>query len=456
VGQPPTDRPTRRRFRPLAGLEGEGQRVRSGAILFFFCLTIYHANFRPIPQVDTIAAPYAAWSLIRHGTFELQHYAYLEQFLPNPIRADDNGRWLSRYPPGATLAAVPIVLPLALAFDEIPRPGTMRRIGKFVGASACALAVVFFWLTCLRLFPREAPPATILFAFGTGLWSVASQSLWQHGPATLWLTLAWYAHASAANDVPLAPHSSAARQARYELMAGFALGMAVVTRPATALFGVAAIVAYAATARWAACARTSAGMTIPVGLLLFVNATLHNAPFAGGYAGGLGWEAPWVGAFGLLFAPSRGLFIYSPALLFGLVGAYELWSGRVPLSKAMRAQLLAGLVAAALTWLLYASSWQRWGGWCFGPRYLIETLPVLCLCVALASRRLRSATHRAPAWLSAAIAVSVLIHFFGVFGDDRGAWHLRHQHDANLGAFALRDSQIEAHVRHLLAFHPAD
>lgn len=432
-------------------LRGEGHRVRTSIALFFACLVVYHANFRPLSQVDTVAAPYAAWSLVERGTLELQYYEALDKFVPGAIREDDRGRRISIYPPGSALAAVPIVLPFTLVRDEPPGSGAMRRIGKLAGASASALAVVFFWLTCLRLLPKEAPAATILFAFGTGLWAVASQSLWQHGPATLWLTVALYARVAVEANAP-GVQQSVRKSAACELLAGLALGLAVVTRPTTALFGAAALFAAALRGRWMACVRMSAGMAIPVGLLLIYNQALYGAALAGGYAGALAWQAPWVGVVGLLVAPSRGLFVYSPAMLFAVVGVLGLGRKRVVLPGAIRGELLAYAAAAGLTLLLYASSWQRWGGWCYGPRYLIESMPVLCLFVAIASRRIGRRSVRARAWLVRAIAVSVLIQFLGVFGDDRGAWHRRHQNEPDLGAFSLVDSQIGAHLRHLLGF----
>ena len=58
----------------------------------------------------------------------------------------------------------------------------MRRIGKLVGAAYVAAAAVLFYFLCLRVAPSGALPALILFALGTGLWSVAAQALWTHGP----------------------------------------------------------------------------------------------------------------------------------------------------------------------------------------------------------------------------------------------------------------------------------
>jgi len=98
-----------------------------------------------------------------------------------------------------------------------------------------------------------------------------------------------------------------------------------------------------------------------------------------------------------------------------------------------------------LTLLLYSRSGL--GGWTFGPRYLIETLPLLCLLFALAYAQGLAKTGLRRG-LELLVTLSILVQLTGVFGDPRGAWHERHRDRGSL--FELHDSQIEAHLRHLL------
>ena len=148
-------------------------------------LFAYIGDARSHPEVDCAAAPYMAWSIVRHGSLDLRHYPDMKQYLGNVVREMPDGSWLSMRSPGSALAAVPFVLPLALTRDAPPSAQTMHQIGKLAAAMSVAWAAGLFFVVCRRLAPTAAWPATILLALGTCLCSVASQALWMHGPATL-------------------------------------------------------------------------------------------------------------------------------------------------------------------------------------------------------------------------------------------------------------------------------
>jgi hypothetical protein len=295
-----------------------------------------------------------------------------------------------------------------------------------------------YYLLCRHLAPLAAWPATVLFALGTCLWSVASQALWMHGPATLCLCVALYllGGPSKGRGVPGAA-------------AGLALGLAALTRPTTAFFALGSGMALLAQRRWRDSFWLCLGGAVPVGLLVLLNWTTFGDPLLGGYTVDDWTEKPplWVGLGGLLIAPSRGVLVYSPALLLVVPGTIALFRRRCGPTAELRGLLGAWLVASGLT-VLFHARWHDWrGGWCFGPRFLCETMPLLCLLFALAYEALRRSWSRAVA--ASLVAVSVAVHFVGVFGHGGyTSWHLRHMmHDQGRCLFALEDTQIEAHGR---------
>lgn len=407
---------------------------RLAVVVFAACWVVYHANFRPIAQVDCIPAPYAAWSLVRHASFELQHYKALGKYVGGAVLELDGGRWLSKYPPGSSIAALPFALPFALAREEPLGSSAMRRLGKLVAASCSALAVVLFFFACRSVAPRAAGLATLLFALGSELWAVASQALWAHGPATMWLCLALF--------LSLRRGDASLRW----LGVGLALGMAVATRPPTILFAAASLGALGWQRSIRDALAVGAGLLPPLAFLLLYNQLFFGAAVSGGYgAESTRWTTPLhVGIAGLTIAPSRGLLVYMPALLLIPWGVRALRGRATDLAPGSRAALAAWLLAAAATLVLYARWHLWWGGWCFGPRFLCETLPILCLLFALAYERSGDALRRVARGL---VTVSIAVQVLGVFGDDRGAWNARHD---GASMFALRDTQIEAHLRHLL------
>jgi hypothetical protein len=175
---------------------------------------------------------------------------------------------------------------------------------------------------------------------------------------------------------------------------------------------------------------------------------------------------------GLIAAPSRGLIVYSPALVLALLGIKRLWSAGIycrfafddPAPEARRQMqsgnkfphskglILAWMVGAALTMLLYAR-WHEWpGGWCYGPRLLCETMPLFCLLFAIAYDGFSRRASRQFA--NILVAASVCVHVVGLFGYGKGYcdWQVRHPYnDAGRNLFSVDDTQIEAEARYVVS-----
>jgi hypothetical protein len=335
--------------------------------------------------------------------------------------------------------AIPVLAPLALVRDEVPTTGSMRSLGKLTASFCVSGAVVFFFLIATRLVAPAAGLATALFAFGTTLMPVAAQALWMHGPATFWLCAALW--------LSLPRHSAVGRPACRDVGAGLALGLAIFTRPTTVLFMLAAAGGLVLQQRWRRLALLLAGAAPLVLALLGYNHWITGSTLSGGY----GQEASeWntslgLGLAGLLIAPSRGLLVYSPALLLAGLGLYALLRHPRLLAHEERALVLAWSAGAFATLLLYAK-WHAWaGGSSYGPRFLIETLPVFCLLFGfgVASLRTRLA-HRGATLL---VGISIVIQLLGIFGTTAD-WDARGAGDERASRyFALSDTQIEAHAR---------
>lgn len=87
----------------------------------------------------------------------------------------------------------------------------------------------------------------------------------------------------------------------------------------------------------------------------------------------------WIGIVGNLVSPSRGIFVYSPFFLLGVVGVIYFW-------KKLPARTL---VIASLAWFtvhlwLVSRAAQWWGGWSFGPRLLTDASLALVLILIVA------------------------------------------------------------------------
>jgi hypothetical protein len=78
----------------------------------------------------------------------------------------------------------------------------------------------------------------------------------------------------------------------------------------------------------------------------------------------------------LTIGPDRGIFLYSPIFLLSILGIFTLF-------KAMDLERSVLLFSAGSIFFLYSSWGDPWGGWAFGPRYMIPAMSVLSLFAAL-------------------------------------------------------------------------
>lgn len=78
----------------------------------------------------------------------------------------------------------------------------------------------------------------------------------------------------------------------------------------------------------------------------------------------------------LSVSPDRGLFLYSPIFIVGIIGLI--------ISLRRNRNLETGFLLANILVILFLySSWgDPWGGWAFGPRYLIPALGILSIFIA--------------------------------------------------------------------------
>jgi hypothetical protein len=112
--------------------------------------------------------------------------------------------------------------------------------------------------------------------------------------------------------------------------------------------------------------------------------------------------------WGLTFSPYRGIFLLSPFLLLAIPGFY------FGLRRAgLRWETALCLWATIAFFLFTASSAMWWGGFTFGPRYLISCLPFMALTVALLVREANFRGWWGSSgwcwWLELPVALAILI-----------------------------------------------
>ncbi len=354
-------------------------------------------------------------------------------------RTTRDGVYANTFSIGAAVTALPVFAGARLGWGEsfFHRTDLIWYAGKVAASLAVALSAAFVVLAAACFVPvRFAVGVALLYGLGTCVWSVASQALWQHGPNLLFLAIGAWAFL----------HSE--RRAKFAAAAGFALGMAVLCRPTSAI-PVAVLGAYLCVSQRRACLPFLGSAALAGFALAWYNVALFGSPFASGQtevsvamaesltgSPDLFGTPLWKGALGLLVSPSRGLFVYSPVAVVGVWGGVQAW--RDP-----RFRLLRPLgIAVALTWLVAFKWYDWWGGWTFGYRPLVDTMGFLSLlAIPVVPRVPGSRVLRLP--VLALATWSILVQGLGAFCYNGFGWNNRTRFD-----IAFPDGTTERTIDH--------
>ena len=444
--------------------------------LFILLLFIYQSNGDFQVSSDAIANIYLPVSMLSEGnlSFSPKEFPFMFWRDKNVLKKDGEFKRLlktqevypgkgvfpyyylskSRYPGicvnsygiGAGLVALPVFAVIKAVYpDYAGHPSLLWMAGKLV-ASLCVAgsAALVFLTACYFLDLWSAVLIALAYGLGTCVWSDASQSLWQQSPNVLFLALGAWALVRS----QLTRGFSAA-------WCGAALGMAVLCRP-TSAFAVIAVTGYLAMARRKDLPKFILGGLPFAAIWMGYNLYYFGSPFYLGQAqtsgkllalAGTGssdlWQTPfWEGAMGVLFSPARGVFIYSPFLLFALPFAYILF-------REDRYRILAPFFIAALAMITMTFKWYSWwGGWTFGYRLVVDAMPLLTL-MLIPGMKYISGKKWISAVFTATLVWSIGVQAIGAFAYDLSGWNNRPFYEVSIDNKHIRipvDYAAKAHL----------
>ncbi len=368
--------------------------------------------FHVIPSQDVVSASLAPVSVLTRGNFYLDQYRkYIANNYPAPyFVAEVNGHMVARTTVVSGVLALPL-MGLGLGSGWIARTVNVFDVARLAAGVLTALGALAFFFAARTLTDTSTSVlVTVAFAFGSSVWTTASEGLWQHTPSILFLCIALYFLARAEQGTrALAP-------------AGLFLSLATISRPpdlATAMV----MTLFVFVHHRRSLIPFIVGALPPLVLALAYNTTANGSPLVFGYQDGVvsyfGW--PQLESFqGLLFSPSRGLFVFSPFLLLMPVG--------LGFALRERKYLYAYLARAFVAYTTIMAAWGSLGGWAYGPRMLTDTLPLACLLIIPVGEKTRGA-WRGAVWvvvLFAAFVSSLGVWDYGVrfHGDGNSVWSI--------------------------------
>ena len=423
-------------------------RGRSAWLVALLAFAVYVAPLRNPGSADTFPATFLPLSILGDGNLDFNEFVCPDDASTGRAIAYDPQRCLAPLPyyfglhDGRVVSTYPIVaglmnLPVHLVARAVGvNPVRARsQLALVTAAATTAMAVAMLMLVLVRLDfqPRTVLLTGLTFAFGTLAWSSSGVSLWQHGPSLLWIALALFALLH--------------ENRRGLVYAGLFLGLAVWTRPTNVLLAL-------PLALWALRRHPEHRLAMMAAAALPLAAMALYSQFMLGSVTALGQgqsmrvgAEPWWALVGVLFSPGRGLFVYSPVLLLGLLALPRAWGESAP-HPIIRPLLLgtAGIVGVHALWAIW------WGGHSFGYRLLTEALPAMLILTAAAwewmleGRRLRMAL--AGALLMWSVAANALGALVAPCGFDTEPDYL----DTNPARlWSLRDTELARCARRVLA-----
>lgn len=362
--------------------------------------SVFRATARPGTSGDPIPARHIAVSLLTEGDVDLDEFPSIVDAPNSYYLTHRGGHVYSVFPPAGGVLATPFFAAArALGSDVLHDDRVRLDVAAWTAALMSALAVA---LTFATYASRRGVGGGLFVAsalgFGCSVWPIASQDLWQ--PAF---------------GVPLVAAVLAILETRGDrerpawlALAGALAGLAVSVRPSNSiLVGVLALY-LASRGGWRGFLAFGSAAACWVVPQLLYNLIQFGHP-AGAYTREVTYLAPRVmlesGFPGLFVAPARGLFVLSPVMMFALL-AFRRRAGEE--RRGLRVAMAVAIVAQAL---FFGSYRLWWGGWCFGPRHLLEVMP---FAASLAGYGLESVRGSRSARVLAGLALGLSIAINGL------------------------------------------
>ena len=376
-----------------------------GAYLATATYSVYQVN-------DTKVTAVSAWSLGTQGTLAIP--SEWGEDLRWTYEGRDGRLYSNRFP-GAIFwgAGFYAVAEVVVPRGEVSHPDLVNfGPAGIASATAAALASALIYPVFRRLADRRlALSAAVVFAFGTGTWSVSANALWTHGPGQLALVLGMLA-----------------LSAGFHAPAGVAFGASILCRPHLA-------VAPAVAGIWAGIRRRSLRPVLTIGVLSGLGLLAMSIysqvlfgtwlPVTAGRSYALeGVVATGAENFGtrtihMLVNPARGLLIYTPVLLLLLPGIARGWRAA---PAWVRSSAIGGVLYLVVQ--LRANTWHG-GADYFGNRLALETLTLAAPLLLLTFQRFASSSRFLRGTVAIVATGSIVLHGLGatvlttgLYGDD--------------------------------------
>ena len=343
---------------------------RTCLLVFIFVWTIHFLS-ETITVTDSVWVLPLSMSMIKERNTNLDEYKGLMEARHYYGVENINGHYYYMLPIGTSVLIAPVLKAIDYGCKHILYMDLQQTIANgygnglelFLASLIVALTSVIIFLIGFEITQStgQALVAVFVFAFCTSAWSIGSRALWSHTSSMLMLSIALLALLRAGNN------------AKWLFVAGLAVAYAYVVRPTNSLSVIFLSLFVLVTYRKKVLLYGAGVVVILVPFIVYNHHIYHHL-LSNYYlpkqlkvgAGNYLFEALAAN----LISPARGLFIFSPVLIFSLVGAFILLR-RKEFSKLH----LAVLLIIISHYYIISSISTPFAGWSFGPRYFCDMIP---------------------------------------------------------------------------------
>jgi len=392
----------------------DGTRTTAIAFCLFVCLFACYmlAYSGQLHTIDEVVRFAVTESIARRAQFDINQIAWSQWALSPATRQGSfglQGDVFSKKGIALSLLAVPLYW-VALMTPQVGLVQTTMILNPLI--TALTGVVVFFYARRLGYSPGIGLATALVFGLSTIAWAYSKFFL-DEPLSALTLFLAAYFLLRFRSK----PHPTEST------LAGLSLGLAVATKT-TNLALVPIYVLYLILPLWQTENEQQEKnwkiwsvllLLVPVIIVCLLlglyNLVRFGNPLTTGYDFGAGetFSTPlWLGLYGLLFSPYKSIFLYSPILLASLV-SFPLFFKR----HRLEGWLLGLIVIAHL--VPFAKWYMWWGGFAWGPRFLVPLTPFLAITLAsLVESVLTRGSLPAKLALAALALLSTAVQVLGV------------------------------------------
>lgn len=366
-------------------------------LIFLIVFFIYALPHQWLFSQDVLPNIFLPISVIQNQNLTFEQFFQDQANIPYSFRNIDH-KIVSGYPIVPGILSIPVYfIAFILGVNLLLFSSLLSHLSAILITS---LSVIFVYLILKRFCRKNSTVIffSFVYAFATGVWSVASQSIWQHGPSLLFLSIAlWMIVREEHNLIP---------------WAGFFLGMAVWNRPVNFVIAL-LLTIYVFFQYRKYILKYILLAVIPMILMCLYSYFYYGSVLALGQ--GLNYFERFNSQFlqgfsGLLFSPGRGIMIYSPIFIFAFIYLII-----ILFSKNVKS-ILKYLSASVLILILIYSKWgEWWGGISYGYRLLTETSLILVILLAILWEQFIVRTKFLKIIFLIFLVASVYVQYLGVF-----------------------------------------